>query len=171
MKLKLLVILTILFNFFCEDESQIKEEKIKPSADTASLLTGFLPACTTYTDEVIIKVYTKDLYNKDSVDVKVSFENMMAKNYPVCKNMKLNFPLYPVITPAVKVKDVVDSMDYQFDTLGPGESIIKDFNFSRYCNFDSGSYSVSFLFTKNAVEYKKEKMEGLRLSSFSLNVR
>lgn len=158
-------------SIFCEEEPKEKKETLKSKPKAVSSLAGFSPACTTITDEVIIKVHTKDTYDKDSVYVKVSFENMMAKNYPVCRNMKLNFPLYPVITPTVQVKEVVDSMDYLFDTLGPGESIIKEFDFSRYCDFKSGNYSVSFLYTTNASDYKNEKLKGLKLSTFNLKIK
>lgn len=171
MKLKILIILFTLLNLFCEDEPKIKKEEVKPKPVLKIDLKGFSPTCTTITDEVIIKVFTKKSYNKDSVNVKISFENMMAKIYPVCTNMKLNFPLYPVISPSVEIIEVVDSMDYQFDTLGPGESIIKEFDFSRYCKFDTGTYNVSFLFTTNAFQYKDEKLKGIRLSSFVLNIR
>ncbi len=171
MKLKLFISLLFLFSLFCEDEQQVKEEVAKTESKIKNDLSGFSPACTTISDEVIIKVHTKNFYDRDSVLVKVSFENMMAKNYPVCRNMKLNFPLYPIIKPSVNVKEIVDSMDYLFDTLGPGESIIKDFNFSRYCDFSSGNYNVSFLYTSNAATYKNEKLKGLRLSSFTLNIK
>lgn len=171
MNLKYILSLVVLINLFCdvpeEKSKEIRADEIKNEVS----LDGFNEACTTITDEVTIKVLTKEKYNKDSVFIKVMFDNMMAKNYLVCRDMMLNFPLYPIINPTVEIKNVTDSMNYLFDTLGPGESIIKEFNFSRYCSFKPGKYNVQFLFTANASEYKTEKLRGLKLSSFSLNIK
>lgn len=171
MRLKLAIVFIVLLSLFCEEENSDKTNVDKLKSSNSLSIDESNNVSKTITDEVTITILTDKEYNKDSVSVKVKFENMMAKRYLVCQNMKLNFPLYPIITPTVEIINVTDSMDYLFDTLGPGESIIKNFNFSRYCKFKAGVYDVQFLYTQNAPEYKTEKLKGLKLKSFSINVK
>lgn len=169
--LKILIVLFAGLLLFCDDKNDVEELKSSTDKVTSETsLEGFMPACTTITDDVTIKIFSSNSYTSNDVTIKVTFENMAAKPYYVCKNMKLNFPLYPVITPSVKIKDVVDSMDYQFDTLAPGEIVTKHFNFSRYCKFEPGDYKVRFLYTTNAEKYKDEKMMGMYLNDFTLKI-
>jgi len=157
----------------CEPDKDALPQVDSPDSSevrTSVQETTLNPRCTTYTDLAAITVLTDTAYHRDSVYFDLRIENMTSNPYILCRDLLLSFPVYPILTPSVAVKQVTDSMNYLFDTLAPGEFTVKRFHLSRYAEFLPGTYSASILYTINAPAYKTEPLKGIRLCPFSLSI-